>query len=67
MTNEIERKVKHAKMWREQLHDSKPHSYSLWCVCVGLCETAGWIDENEPAMLEWVIPGHRYKQLNERT
>ena len=65
--NEIERTVKHTRMWREFYGENIPNCYSEWCCRVGLCETAGWIDENERAMLDWVIPGYKYTGVKKIT
>ena len=63
--NEIEYRTKHSQNWRQFLERnpglSKNHLLfrSEWCVMVGLCETAGWINTNQNHFLDWVKPGHK--------
>jgi len=57
--NEIEHRIKHAQKWRRFLKIGLARNYLFraeWCVCVGLCETAGWIN-NQNHFLKWVKPG----------
>ncbi len=56
---EIEQRAKIIYLWRSLLDQYGIYTNVEWCACMGLCETAGWVDKNESDMLEWVKPGYK--------
>lgn len=60
--NEIEYRLEHAQKWQRFLWTGITKKYLFraeWCVMIGLCETAGWVNSNQTYFLEWVKPGHK--------
>lgn len=57
--NEIERRTQQAWEWRLFSDLSRIKNHDVWCFSIGLCETAGWIGEEQNGMLEWVKPGYK--------
>jgi len=57
--NEIEHRIKHAQKWQRFLEIIEISYHWEWCIHVGLCETAGWVNKDGHGMLEWVKPGYK--------
>lgn len=54
---EIEQRANRIRTWQQLFNEYGIEEHDDWCICVGLCETAGWVNKYGNNIFEWVKPG----------